>query len=47
MNIDKMPAEMRQLMAETSVDIHPKCQWSLPIYNEQYSDQLDCIDKDV
>ena len=44
---------MRQLMAASRNSnfyevnlVHPKCKnpWSLPIYNEQYSDQLDCID---
>jgi len=28
--------------------VHPKCPnaWSLPIYEDGYSDQLDCIDSD-
>ena len=45
---------MRQLMAASRNSnfydvnlVHPNCKnpWSLPIYNEQYSDQLDCIDE--
>jgi L-alanine-DL-glutamate epimerase-like enolase superfamily enzyme len=45
---------MRQLMAASRNSnfyevnlLHPKCvnPWSLPVYNDSYSDQIDCIDK--
>ena len=45
---------MRQLMAASRNSnlyevnlVHPKCKnpQSLPVYNDQYSDQLNCIDK--
>lgn len=45
---------MRQLMAASRNSnfyevnlVHPKCKnpWSLPVYSDQYSDQLDCIDE--
>ena len=46
---------MRQIMAASRNSnfyevnlVHPQCKnpWSLPIYNEDYSDQLDCINSD-
>ena len=45
---------MRQLMAASRNSnlyevnlVHPNCNnpWSLPVYDDSYSDQLDCIDK--